>query len=72
MMVRLDFPWWLPGAALMTFGLMVAVFPELLALLVAAAFMFVGMSSLAAGWSARRFRQDMRSVRSRDQYHWFV
>jgi hypothetical protein len=33
--------------------------------------MFVGMSSLAAGWSARRFRQHMRSMRSH-QYHWFV
>lgn len=49
-------PWWLPGAALAFFGLMIAIFPELLALLVASAFLFAGLSWLMIGWSARRMK----------------
>jgi hypothetical protein len=47
-------PWWLPGAALAFFGLMIAVFPELLSLIVASAFLFTGLSWLLLGWSAQR------------------
>lgn len=71
-MYRLDTPWWFPGTALMIFGVLVAVFPELLALLVAAAFMFAGLGLLMAGWSARRFRQQLYRARRSDEYHWFI
>ncbi len=54
-------PWWLPGAALAFFGLMIAVFPELLSLIVASAFLMAGMSWLMVGWSARRKRDQRRN-----------
>ena len=69
-MIRMDIAWWLPGAALLLFGLLIAVFPELLALLVASAFVFAGASLLTAGYSARRFRQQMQP--RGDQYRWFI
>lgn len=72
MMYRLDFPWWLPGAALLVFGLLVAAFPELLALMVALGFVLVGTSLLAAGWAAKRYRSQMSKTMSSDEYHWFV
>ncbi|MEZ4670927.1 MAG: hypothetical protein R3E39_23740 [Anaerolineae bacterium] len=46
--------WWLPGAGLLFFGLMIAVFPELLALMVASAFIMIGISWLLMGWGVRR------------------
>jgi hypothetical protein len=55
-------PWWLPGAALAFFGLMIAIFPELLALIVASAFVFTGISWLMIGWSARRARVNERKA----------
>lgn len=72
MMYRMDVPWWLPGAALLVFGLLVAAFPELLALMVALGFVFVGSSLLAAGWAAKRYRQQASKMVNRDEYHWFV
>jgi hypothetical protein len=49
-------PWWLPAAGLVFFGLLIAIFPQLLALIVASAFITVGLSWLMAGWSFRRNR----------------
>ena len=46
--------WWLPGATLVLFGLMIAIFPELLALMVATAFTIIGLSWLLLGWGMRR------------------
>lgn len=51
------YPWWLPGAALAFFGVMIAIFPELLALLVASAFLLTGLSWLMIGWSARVMKE---------------
>jgi predicted membrane protein len=70
-MFRLDVPWWLPGSALLLFGILIAIFPELLSLLVASTFIFAGVSLLAGMWSARRFRAQMQMQR-RDEYRWFV
>lgn len=52
--------WWLPGAVLVFFGLMIVIFPELLALMVASAFMMIGVSWLLMGWGVRR--RDNRSA----------
>lgn len=57
-MFRTTFPWWLPGAALTIFGLAIVVFPELLALMVATAFIFGGVSWLMAGYTAQKIRRD--------------
>jgi membrane protein implicated in regulation of membrane protease activity len=70
-MYRMTLPWWIPGAFLVTFGLLIAIFPELLSLLVASAFLFAGLSLLAAGWSGQRFRRHL-SVTRRDEYRWFI
>ncbi|MDX2139812.1 MAG: hypothetical protein SF123_17130 [Chloroflexota bacterium] len=70
-MYRMTLPWWIPGAVLVTFGLLIAIFPELLSLLVASAFLFAGLSLLAAGWSGQRFRQHLSATR-RDEYRWFI
>lgn len=50
--------WWIPGAALLFFGFMIAVFPELLALMVASAFMFIGGAYLLTGWTIQRSRRE--------------
>ncbi len=71
-MYRIDLPWWLPGAALLVSGLLIVIYPELLALLVASAFVFAGTGLLMAGWAARRYRQQMRRRYQRDEYHWFI
>jgi len=71
-MYRVNFPWWLPGAALLIFGLLVAAFPELLALMVALGFVLAGTSLLAAGWAAKRYRRQVSKTISSDEYHWFV
>lgn len=47
-------PWWVPGAVLIFFGVMIAAFPELLSFMVAAAFLFFGASLLLIGWGVRR------------------
>lgn len=49
--------WWLPGAALIVFGLLIFIYPELLAFIVATAFIGVGVTMLSVG---RGFRQAMR------------
>jgi len=48
--------WWLPAAGLLFFGLLIAIFPELLSLIVASAFIFVGLTWLIGGWTFRRNR----------------
>ncbi len=55
--------WWLPGAALIAFGVMIAVFPELLALMVASSFFVIGFGWLTFGWSMRRLEQRSRTTR---------
>lgn len=52
------YPWWIPGAALTLFGLLIAVFPELLSLMVASAFLFIGIGWLVAGWKFRQMQRD--------------
>ena len=47
-------PWWLTGAVLTILGLMIVLFPELLAMMVATILLMAGVSWLAIGWSARR------------------
>jgi uncharacterized membrane protein HdeD (DUF308 family) len=58
-MVRTS-PWWLPGALLVLFGITVMIMPELLAWMVASAFIFAGVSWLAAAWTARKQRRNLR------------
>jgi hypothetical protein len=48
--------WWLamvPGLALTLMALAILVWPELLAYMVAAAMLFVGLSLVAWGWATR-------------------
>lgn len=54
-------PWWLPGAALVIFGVLIVLFPELLALMVATAFAFVGSLWLAIGYIARKNQRQPNS-----------
>lgn len=42
------------GILLIVFGVLIAVFPDLLAWIVAFMFMFMGVMVLAAGWYNRR------------------
>jgi len=46
--------WWLPGIALIFFGVLIFIFPELLAFIVATGFITVGMITLAAQKMMRR------------------
>lgn len=57
MFMRTNGPWWLPGAALVIFGLAIVIFPELLSLMVASAFVIAGMSWLFIASKARKFTQ---------------
>lgn len=50
-------PWWLPGLLLVLFGVTIVIFPELLALMVASAFILTGTSWLMMGYAARKQRQ---------------
>ncbi len=54
--------WWFPGAMLMLAGLMIAIFPELLSLIVASALLFVGLTWLVGGWQANRWRKQNRNA----------
>ena len=64
--------WWLPGATLVFFGLMIAIFPELLALMVAAAFLFVGAGWLATGYWAKKARKNARvSIYTMERHPWW-
>lgn len=47
-------PWWVPGVALTVMGLMIVLFPELLAMMVATLMLMVGVGWLAIGWTTRR------------------
>ena len=49
-------PWWVPGVALTVLGLMIVLFPELLAMMVATVLLMAGVGWLALGWTARRNR----------------
>jgi uncharacterized membrane protein len=55
--------WWLPGAVMIFFGVMIAVFPELLALMVASAFFVLGLGWLSFGWTMRRWEKRSRDTR---------
>ena len=46
--------WWLPGASLIFFGVLIFIFPELLAFIVAAAFISLGVGMLTAQRMMRR------------------
>ena len=46
--------WWLPGASLIFFGILVFIFPELLAFIVAAAFISLGVILLTVQRMMRR------------------
>lgn len=60
----LKLPWWLPGTFMIFFGVMIAIFPELLALLVAAAFISAGLGMLFFGRSVRAIkRQNIANYR---------
>lgn len=48
--------WWLPGAAMIFLGVMIFIYPELLAFIVAAAFIGIGVTLITVG---RNFRQVM-------------
>jgi hypothetical protein len=48
---------WVPGAMLLTFGLLIALFPELLSLLVASALMMIGLTWIFAAWQTRQMRK---------------
>ncbi len=61
MFMRSNSPWWLPGAALVLFGVAIVVFPELLSLLVATAFIIAGGTWLAIANTARKLRRDRQS-----------
>lgn len=50
--------WWLPGAAMIFFGVLIFVFPELLAYIVATAFIGFGVAMIMGG---RLLRGTMRS-----------
>lgn len=63
-------PWWLPGGVLVAFGFLIAVFPELLALLVASAFIIIGMSWLAMGWGAQQMRRQVEQAQQTRIYHY--
>jgi uncharacterized membrane protein HdeD (DUF308 family) len=56
-MTRNTTPWWLPGTLLILFGIAIVLFPELLALLVASAFLFAGALWLSLAYAARKTRQ---------------
>jgi hypothetical protein len=60
MFLRSTTPWWLPGAALVLFGVAIVVFPELLSLLVASAFIIAGGTWLSMAYTARKLRQEAR------------
>ena len=60
MFMRSTTPWWLPGAALVLFGVSIVVFPELLSLLVASAFIIAGGVWLSVASAARKLRRDNR------------
>ncbi|MBL8120375.1 MAG: hypothetical protein J0L63_10245 [Anaerolineae bacterium] len=65
------YPWWVPGAALVFFGVMIAIFPELLALMVASAFLFSGLSWLVGGWAMRRNRPTQRvHIYTQERWPW--
>nr|PZN57923.1 MAG: hypothetical protein DIU68_03120 [Chloroflexota bacterium] len=61
MFVRSSLPWWLPGAALVLFGLLIVIFPELLALMVATAFIMIGLTWLSFGYAAHKARRERRT-----------
>jgi drug/metabolite transporter (DMT)-like permease len=72
MFMRMNTPWWLPGAALILFGVAMVVFPELLALLVASAFIIAGGTWLSIAYTGRKLRHERRSpvYVYRDERYW--
>lgn len=60
-MINGSSPWWLPGAALIFFGVMIVLFPELLAFMVASALIFTGISLLVLGRAFTRARKPAQS-----------
>jgi hypothetical protein len=64
--------WWLPGAALITMGVLIALFPELLSLIVASALVMSGMSALLFGNAIRRARvyRTGSTIRTVERDYW--
>lgn len=58
-MLRTTSPWWMPGVLLVLFGVTIIVFPELLALMVASAFVLAGALWLSIGYAARKAQRDI-------------
>ncbi|MEM6282474.1 MAG: hypothetical protein AAF787_09810 [Chloroflexota bacterium] len=46
--------WWLPGAALIFLGVLIIIYPQLLAYIVAAVFISIGVGMIIAGRFFRR------------------
>ena len=46
--------WWLPGAFMIFFGVLIFIYPELLAFIVASVFIGIGLTMLTIGRSFRR------------------
>lgn len=63
--------WWLPGAALILFGLAIVIFPELLSLLVALALIFGGVNLLIWGSWMRRAQTQRVHIHQFNQRQWF-
>jgi hypothetical protein len=57
-MIRGSSTWWLPGAMLVVFGVAIVLFPDLLALMVASAFILIGASWLSIAYAARKARRN--------------
>lgn len=63
--------WWLPGAALILFGLAIVIFPELLSLLVALALIFGGVNLLVWGHWMRHAQTQRVNIHQYNQRQWF-
>ncbi len=54
--------WWLPGVTLIAFGVLIAVFPQLLSLIVSAAFIVAGVNTLLLTHNFRKAQQRAQTV----------
>ncbi len=60
MLFRTNSPWWLPGTLLILFGVIIVLFPQLLAWMVATAVIVVGAGWLSVAYTARKMRERTR------------
>lgn len=64
--------WWIPGASFIAFGVLIFVYPQLLAIIVALAFIAIGAALLSFGQMFRHAvgRQSFGMYRVRTQDGW--